>query len=161
MPGRAITLEDDADAVPDEAILFRRVAWDKIGGRGKCPPGATGRLNANCFTDWPQEAAAKAGFPRPCMSVGVSTVLEELGYPPEKMLEDYPECGLACVNAGALRNLTRADGSTRCPQGIMLAPTEKEPWHGVVFDLTSERRGGAAKTAIAAAARWVIPLVNS
>jgi hypothetical protein len=161
MPGKAIRPEDDPEAVPDTAMLYRRVAWDKIGGRSRCPLGEVGRLNANCFTDWPPDAAAEAGFLRPCMSVGVSTVLERLGYSPEKMLEDYPDYGLACVTAGVLRSLTKADGITPCPQGIMLAPTEKEPWHGVVFDLTSERRSGAAKSAIVAAAKWVIPLLNS
>jgi hypothetical protein len=159
MPQRIIDLVDDAIAVPDDAILYRRVVWGKIGGREKCPRGEVASLNGNCFTDWPPDAAAREGFAGPCMSVGVGTVLDNLGYTPDRILDGYPECGLACVTAGALRSLTKADG-TSCPQGVMLAPTEKEPWHGVVFDRTSERRGGAARNAIAQLAEWVIPLIN-
>jgi hypothetical protein len=160
MPRRILTFEDDADAVPDEAILYRRIVWDKIGGRGKYPQGAAGHLNGNCFTDWSAEKADQEGLPGPCMSVGVSIVLDSLGYPAEKILDGYPECGLACITAGALRTLTKADG-TPCPQGIMLAPTEKEPWHGVVFDPSGGQRGRAARNAIATVADWIVPLVNS
>jgi hypothetical protein len=159
MPQALTELRDDPITVPDNAILYRRVVWSKIGGREKCPPGDVARLNGNCFTDWPEEEAAKAGFAGPCMSVGVSTVLESLGYEPDRLLDGYPGCGLACVVAGVLRNLTRADGSP-CPQGVMLAPTEREPWHGVVFDLSGGRRSGAARNAIAQTAKWSIPLIN-
>jgi hypothetical protein len=95
------------------------------------------------------------------MSVGVSTVLAEEGLSPEKMLEGYPGYGLAYFSAGDVRRLTKADGTTPCPQGVMLAPTEAEPWHGVVFDLSGTRRGKAAKNAIARIATWLVPLINN
>jgi hypothetical protein len=95
------------------------------------------------------------------MSVGVSTVLVRLGYSPDKMVENYPECGLACVSAAALRGLRKLDKSqSPCPQGIMLAATEAEPWHGIVFDLAGGPRGGAARKAIFRVSHWVVPLVN-
>jgi hypothetical protein len=161
MPLRIAAFEDDVEAVPDEAILYRRIVWNKIGGRERCAVGATASLNDNCFTDWPADKALEEGFPGPCMSVGVSTVLASLGYTPDKMVENYPECGLACMSAGDLRNLTKMDKSqSPCPQGMMLAATDAEPWHGVVFDLAGGQRGAAARKAILRVARWVIPLVN-
>ena len=156
---RFAAFTDDDEAVPDDAILYRRVVWDKLGGRGRCPVGESPCLNGNCFTDWPADRAAAEGFPGPCMSVGVSTELDRLGLTPEKMLENYPECGLAGVSAGDLRRLVKGDGK-ECPQGMMLAATEAEPWHGVVFDSAGGQRTRGARDAIAATARWVIPLVN-
>jgi hypothetical protein len=69
MTEAAAAFEDDAERIPDSAILYRRVDWDKIGGRDKYPPGATGTLNGNCFTDYPEWRALEMGLPGPCMSV--------------------------------------------------------------------------------------------
>lgn len=63
----------------------------------------------------------------------ISTILEEHGFDHSKMLEGFEDYGLARVRAGDLRILRRLDGIP-CPQGIMLAPTAREPWHAVVFD---------------------------
>src|SRR6266498_2009226 len=98
MPMRVDTFADDLAAVPDEAIGYRRVAWDRIGGRERCPVGWVAKLRPNAFSD-------------------------------------YPEDRLACVLAGDLRKLAKGDGKL-CPQGLMPAATDDEPWHGVVFDLT-------------------------
>lgn len=160
MPMRVAAFADDTEGIPDDAILYRRVVWNLIGGRQKCPPGAVASLNGNCFADWSAEKAIEEGFPGPCMSVGLSTVLEELRFTPEKMLENYPDYGLAFVTAAELRKLAKADG-TPCPQGIMTAATDAEPWHGVVFDLAGGRRAGSAKNAIAKAAQWKVPLTNT
>jgi len=150
---------DDVESVPDDVLLFRRVDWDKIGGKSRSPKGVHAQLNGNCFTDWPDQKAREAGYPGPCMSVGVSIVLDQHGRHPSAMLEDLSEYGLAFVTAGALRNLVRADG-TACPQGIMLCPTEREPWHGVVFDLESRPRPKSVQKSIAKVAGWIIPLIN-
>ncbi|SRR6266511_1051739 len=150
---------DDVEAIPDDAVLYRRVPWDMIGGKAKCPRGARATLNENCFTDWPDAKARQVGLPGPCMSVGVSVVLDQHNKPAATVLDSYTDFGLAWVRAGDLRRLERADG-TPCPQGIMLCPTEREPWHGVVFDMKSRPRGGAAKKAIVRIADWLIPLVN-
>jgi len=93
------------------------------------------------------------------MSVGLGSVLVDHDYPPEKMLELFPDYGLAYVTAGQLRTLRRADGSA-CPQGIMLVPTTEEPWHGVVFDQTHRPRKDAVCKAICRVADWAIPLVK-
>jgi hypothetical protein len=151
---------DDEITVPDGVILYRRVDWDKIGGRTKCPSGATGTLNANCFTDYPLDRALALGYPDSCMSVGLGNVLQELGLPPEKMLEGYEGMGLAEINASDLRKLSRFDG-TPCPQGLMACPTDTEPWHGIVFDMTIRPRKKAICKMIAQLARWTVPLVNN
>jgi hypothetical protein len=151
--------EDDLVGVPDEAVLYRRVDWDKIGGKAKYPPGEIGKINSNCFTDYPAEKATDLGYPGPCMSVGVSTVLQDYEHEPSKMLEGFSDYGLACVTAGDLRKLTRGDGEPR-PQGIMLSPTDDEPWHGVVFDLIDLQRSNATRKAVARIAAWEIALIG-
>src|SRR5215470_17394571 len=98
--------EDDKETVPDEVIAYRRVAWPAIGGREGCAPGETGTLNSNCFKDYPIDRALAAGFSEPCMSIGLSNILEALGYTPEKMLEGHEGMGLAEITASDLRKLT-------------------------------------------------------
>lgn len=88
------------------------------------------------------------------MSVGVSTLL---GEDPELMLEGHPDMGLVSVAAGELRNLKKGD-KTPCPQGIMLYPTQDEPWHAVVFDVNEHKRSAGAAKAIARVAAVVVPL---
>jgi hypothetical protein len=151
--------EDDLTRIPNEAILYRRVDWDKIGGRDSCPAGHAGQLNGNSFRDYQRDKALSMGYPGPCMSVGVSTVLESYGYDPTKLLEGFDDYGLARIAAGDLRKLTRINGDP-CPQGIMLAATEDEPWHGVVFDLAEQPRIKPVCKAISQIATWEIPLIN-
>jgi hypothetical protein len=150
---------DEVETIPDEVLLFRRVDWDKIGGRSAAPSGVPAKLNGNCFTDYPEARAREKGLPGPCMSVGVASVLDQYRFGPDKLLEEFDECGIAVVRAGDLRQLKRVDG-TPCPQGIMLNPTEKEPWHGVVFDVNRRPRRKAICKAIAQIASWAIPLVK-
>jgi hypothetical protein len=152
--------EDDRANIPDEVILYRRVDWDKIGGRDRCPRGQSGKLNGNSFTDYPADKAWSMGYPGPCMSVGVGTVLESYGYEPIKLLEGFDNYGLARIAAGELRKLTRINGDS-CPQGIMLVPTKTEPWHGVVFDLLERPRIKPVCKVISQIALWEIPLINA
>lgn len=160
MPDATVTeFRDDINGVPNDVILFRRVDWDKLGGKARVPVGDTPALGGNAFTDQPELKAREYGLPGPCMSIGVGHVLERLGYSPDELLKNFDGYGLAQVRAGDLRSLTRADG-TPCPQGIMLVPTEAEPWHGVVFDLNQRPRKGAALKAVARASSWTIPLIR-
>ena len=160
MNGDLTALTDDPVGVPDDAILYRRVDWDKIGGQAKYAVGEVGRLNANAFTDYDAARAATFGYSGPCMSVGTSIVLAKLGKGPEALLEGFPGYGLARMRAGDLRHLVRGD-HTACPQGIMLAPTEAEPWHAVVFDLAGGKRSTSAAKAISRVADWEIELVKA
>jgi hypothetical protein len=149
-----VELLDDPQGVPDNVVLYRRTTWDKIGGRPQSDGTESYKVSPNFFTDAPPSEAARYGLARVCMSVGVSTVV---GDHPEQMLEAYPTMGLVSIRAGALRSLRKGDG-TPCPQGIMLYPTEEEPWHAVVFDLTEDKRSGGAAKAIARLAAVVVPL---
>lgn len=78
------------------------------------------------------------------------------------MLLGFPDYGLASIRVGLLRKLVRVNGDP-CPQGVMLAPTDAEPWHAVVFDLAhpDRCRGDATCKAIARAAEWCVPLVRA
>jgi hypothetical protein len=150
---------DDPDGIPDEAILYRRVDWDKIGGIARAVSGVEPSLNGNCFSDYPESEAGNLGFPGPCMSVGVSMVLDQLELPVGRLLQGFEGYGLASMRAGDLRVLKRADG-TPCPHGVMLAPTDSEPWHGIVFDETTRPRKGGVQKAVCRIAKWEIPLLK-
>ncbi len=151
---------DDLVGVPDGAVLYRRISWGVIGGHKKCEPGQVARLSGNAFTDYPDDVARGLGYPGPCMSVAISTVLVAHYLTPAKVVEDYPGYGVARLRAADLRALRRANGSA-CPQGLMLAPTAKEPWHCVVFDPQERPRKGAVQKAIARVAEWEYPLVRA
>jgi hypothetical protein len=152
---------DDRAKVPDDTVFYRRVAWDHVGGPDRCPLGESAQLTGNCFRDYKEEKAREMGYPGACMSVGAGNVLTCLGIDPMVMVSGIHQgYGLAAVTGGDLRGLVRASGAA-CRQGVMLWPTDKEPWHAVVFDLGGgARRPAAVCDAIGAKAYWVIPLIN-
>lgn len=149
----------DDPAISDHVLVYRRVDWDKIGGRGRATPGVPAKISSNFFSDYPEQAARDLGYPGPCMSVGIGSVLMHLGVTPEAMLRAFPEHGLTITSVGELRQLKRGNGEP-CPQGIIASPTETEPWHGVVFDLTTRPRRDPVRKAIARASTWHIPLMG-
>lgn len=149
-------LVDDPEHVPDETLLYRRIGWNHLGGKDKCPRGQEATPSGNAFRDWKLADAQAAGFAGPCMSVGVGTLLQD---PVQQMLSNWQGYGLAAVEAGALRRLMRRNGTPE-PQGIMLSPTDNEPWHGVVFCSNGSKKGDAVSIAISDAAFWVVPLLN-
>lgn len=148
-------LADDPGSITDEVVLYRRTTWDKMGGRRGEPGSECWLTTKNFFTDAPLQEAERWGLGRVCMSVGVSTLLEDKY---EKMLVDLPHMGLVSMTAGQLRRLAKGNG-TPCPQGIMMVPTENEPWHAVVFDQTEPKRSTAACKAINDLCIVVVPLV--
>ncbi len=150
---------DEVEAVPDDLFVYRRVAWDSIGGRARCPAGESGSLSGNAFRDYPDAKARSLGYPGACMSVGLGATLQEHGFGPAKMLEGFAGYGLARLRVGELRRLQRANGESS-PQGIMRAPTPAEPWHCVVFEPVNSPRKRAVANAIADVAAWEIPLVH-
>lgn len=152
-------LVDDPTNVPPGDVIYRRVAWHHIGGRDRCPPGELARLNGNAFSDYKESLAAEHGYPAPCMSVAVGSVLSAFGKLPEELLEGFPDFGLAAFSVDDARSLQRKNGDP-CPQGVMLAPEEAEPWHAVVFDLAGGPRKTPVKEALAAKASWIVPLTN-
>lgn len=149
----------DSSSIDDDAVVYRRVDWDKVGGRERATIGASPRLNGNCFTDFPEARATAVGYPGPCMSVGLSTILADLRLTPEAMLIGFDGYGLASIRVGDLRQLKKGNGDPG-PQGIMMSPTTTEPWHCVVFDLQERPRKEGCKKAIAKVAEWNVPLVG-
>lgn len=158
MPDSFAAFVDDP-ALQDDVLLYRRVDWDKVGGRERAAHGQAARINANCFSDYPLEEAEQLGYPGPCMSVGVGSILIQQDVDPTVMLGNFPDYGLTATRVGDLRRLQKADGAP-CPQGIMLAPTATELWHGVVFDASTRPRKGAVKKAIVRVSAWTVPLVG-
>ncbi len=149
----------DDQSIPDDALLYRRVDWDKVGGRSRTLTGQEARINSNCFADYPAAKAMELGYPGPCMSVGLSTVMEELQVPPTIMLDGYEGYGLTVTRVGDLRYLKKGNGDSG-PQGVLKSPTEREPWHCVVFDVFERPRKEACKKAIAKVSLWQVALVG-
>lgn len=92
-----------------------------------------------------------------------ASALTSAGKKPRDLLAEWGEnYGIAKFTAGQVRQLVRADpGSTPCPQGVMASPTDAEPWHGVVFDLSGAERRSPVCKRIAVCAEWEIPLTHS
>jgi len=147
---------DDVVAVPDDAVVFRRVFpdfvdWSVVDDAGRP------RLTGGAFQDYSESVARERyGLPGACMSVGVAAILSASHEAPEKMLEGYSsEYGLARLRAGDLRTLSKADESSAA-QGVMLNATDAEPWHAVVFSKVSTKKNKTIQAAIAAVAVWEI-----
>ena len=153
-----LELVDDL-AIPDDAVLLRRVTWNQGGGIDKYNVGQTFELTVNCFRDQREDVAAAYGLGGPCMSVGYASILKELGFRTSRMVKDFDGFGLVSLEVGHLRNLATASG-TPVPQGVMLCPTEAEPWHAVVFDINGPKRSNQACKAIIHKATWEIELVK-
>lgn len=152
-------LADDPTRVPPGDVLYRRVSWNLIGGRERCPVGEVARLSGNAFSDYSADLAREHGYPGPCMSVAVGSILKSEGVAPEDLLKGFPDFGLAMFRVDDARGLQRKNGDP-CPQGVMLAPEENEPWHAVVFDVSGVQRKSPVKDMLASKAEWVIPLRN-
>jgi hypothetical protein len=157
-------MDDDPLGIPDDAILYRRITWQYFGAASRYELGETPKLNQNCFQDFPFERCTADGYDCCCLSLDLAVLVAAHGRTPASLCQAWgADYGLARVEAGALRRLQRGDG-TAVPQGFALDPTEQEPWHVLMFDLSSPaeaQRPGGARKAVAAAAEWVIPLVAS
>ena len=153
-------LIDDPNLLP-EATVYRRVGWNHVGGVDRFEPGEKPSLSSNMFKDYPAARAEEYGFAGPCMSVGLGYLIEEHGKTPAEAMLGNPHqgYGLVACTVGDLRALQRLNGDA-CPQGIMPAPTDHEPWHAVVFDVTG-KRAESVSAAIAKIACWIVPLIRA
>jgi len=146
-PTTVESFDDQSDAIPDDVLLYRRIPpvgidWTKRNMAGEP------RLSGGGFQDYSAAKAADYGLPGPAMSVGLQSVLVQYGKEPGVMLDGFPDTyGLAGVRAGEVRALN---------QGVMANPTEKEPWHAVVYSKDGKRRSPSVQTKIAQVARWVL-----
>jgi hypothetical protein len=158
-----IHLQDDPIGVPDGEVLLRRVAFDSIGGNRPAMNGQVAELSENAFRDYSSEKAAEMGFDGPCMSIGILSVLISEGRTAADWRDDWGKSyGIARFTAGQVRQLVLVDAAkTPCPQGVMASPTDAEPWHGVVFDLSGVRRKASVCKRIKVCAEWEVPLIHT
>lgn len=157
--GPFLAFIDDLQAIPDDAVIFRRVPSDFVDWNA-LDHGGRPRLTGQAFQDYPEEVARdRYGLPGACMSVGVESVLLEHGNTPSRLLDGYDSSyGLARLRAGDLRNLCRNDG-TSASQGLMPNATDEEPWHAVVFSQVSSKKNKTIQRLIAAVASWeIVPI---
>lgn len=140
--------EDEPDAIPDEAVLFRRVApdfiaWEQVDEHG------VPAFRSGAFQDYPEERARELGYPGPAMSVHLADILEQLGKSPEEFLAPHgPEFGLVCFPAGTLR---------AHDMGVQRRATDDDPSHAVVFATTRGKRNRAQQKRTRESAQWVVP----
>ena len=96
------SFHDDIEKIPNGVTLLRRiyprfVEWEGIGDPDKPA------LPRQGFQDYPADVAQKEfGLPGACMSVAVEEMLIDLGYDASKIIEEYPEYGIAAFGAGAV-----------------------------------------------------------
>jgi hypothetical protein len=137
---------DERNSIPGDALLYRRIYndfidWNSVDAEGNP------RLTGQAFQDYSLQAAQRLGLPAPCMSVALGFLLEEHGFPPEKVLEDFDHTyGLAVLTAGDARSVY---------QGVMAKPTTDEPWHAIVFSTNSPKKNKTVRSALAEKAQWV------
>lgn len=149
-----LELTDDPE-IGDDVLLYRRVSWTQIGGIERFAVGEKMRLSANCLQDYSEERAKGLGYAGPCMSVGLGSVIADLGFEPEQaMLADYPDYGLVAFSVADVRSLHRKDG-TAAPQGVMASPTTREPWHAVIYDRETGKRSKAVMDQLLMRAVWI------
>ena len=123
-------LADDA-SIDGQGILYRRInlAWVKWGEVLAGGPG----LSKQAFQDYPPAKAEELGLAATGMSVGSSDVLEDAGLDPLKMLDGFDDSyGLVGLSVTDVRSVTPS-------VGIILIPTDSEPWHAMVFAQTYPR----------------------
>jgi hypothetical protein len=139
--------EDEPEAIPDDALLYRRIQGRWIDWATRDPDNRP-RLTGGAFQDASRKLCEQWGYPGRAMSVGLSLILEGLGFGPEKMLESIAEgVGLAALRAGDVRFLH---------QGVTRRPTDSEPWHGLIFSKLSPQKNDTTQSDLAARAVWVI-----
>jgi hypothetical protein len=149
-----LELQDDIVVIPDSARLFRRIVpkfvkWVGVSDQDKPPVPSQG------FQDYPADIARENfGLPGSCMSVALAEVLSKHGFDASKVIEDFPGYGIATFTAGAMRTLSGPAG-VDWTQGVMLNPTDAEPWHAVVFCNNGGRKTNGIQTAIRVVASWV------
>ena len=140
---------DAIEEVPDIEWLFRRVFPDFIDWANRDADGRP-RVKSGAFQDYSDKRAAELGYEAPAMSVAVRSIVLANDLQPSHLLSAYPgSYGLVAITAAEARAVM---------QGVMLRPTELEPWHAIVFDTTARKRRPMAQSelAICATNRWII-----
>lgn len=143
---------DDEESIPDEEFVYRRILFPNWVDDTKRDNLGRPRIKRSAFQEFGAEKARQLGYPGPCFSVGLSSVLTAHGREPTDLLEGWDsedrKYGIAHLRVADIRRKGR---------GVMARPTDQEPWHAVVFPKTTETRKQKAdsESALAAAAVWV------
>src|SRR5947207_10930714 len=123
MPGGPTAFVDDT-SIPGAALLYRRIPqqwvdWNTVDTEGRP------RIKRGAFQDYSPAMAHQQGYPGPCMSVCLASVLEQDGRASSSLLEGWGEAyGIASIEVSVLRDTD---------QGVMPWATAQEPCHAVVF----------------------------
>ncbi len=135
--------EDEPEAIPDDAVLYRRVHPNYV----DVDEDGTLKVQSGAFQDASAEWAHEHGYPGPAMSVHLRSVLKSEGKHPSSVLEGLLGFGLVRLRAGDLRDHG---------MGIQRRPTEDDPSHAVVFAIDRSKRSGGQQKRTRDAAEWEI-----
>lgn len=135
--------EDEPEAIPDDAVLLRRVPphYVEVDETGEVT------VQSGAFQDASADWAHEHGYPGPAMSVHLLSVLMSEGRSPDSVLGGLPSFGLVRLLAGNLR---------QHGMGIQQRPTEDDPSHAVVFAVGRPKRSGGQQKRTRDAAEWEI-----
>jgi hypothetical protein len=76
------------------------------------------------------------------MSVALGVVLEEMHLGPDAVIEAYPQVGLVRLRVIDIRSLGL---------GVVVEPTDAEPWHGAVYGKKTQ----GIRNQLVQASEWV------
>lgn len=145
--GEPAPYEDESEAIPDDAVLLRRVAPEFIDMDDLDEEGRP-RLSSAAFQDYQESRARELGYPGPAMSVHLASVLDESGKSAESVLVGQrPGFGLVRFTAGDVRAHS---------MGVQRRPTEDDPAHAVVFATNRPKRSASQQKRVRDAAEWIV-----
>jgi hypothetical protein len=146
----------DDPAIADADVLYRAVSpfliddWDSFSGQDEDIP-------SRAWQDQKEEEAAKWGL-MPCASVAVARILRDHNCDIVSWLENFfsLEHGVVETTAGEVRQAISLRND-HVPQGVMLHPTAKQPWHAVVWSKSGSKRNKTEMKALRLKSHWVRP----
>lgn len=152
MPASLREFIDEPSLLGDE-VLYRAVDPGYIDNWSSAPANLPG-IPSRAWQDQKEEVAAGWGL-RPCASVAVASLLTTHGSNVETWLEAFfrPSYGVIETTVGEMRSAKSMQGIL-VPQGVMLHPTDEQPWHAVVWSLKGSKRSKGEMKALVFASRW-------
>lgn len=150
---------DDA-SIADSDVLYRAVPPVLIDGCSSFS-GRDDEIPSRTWQDQKEDEAAKWGL-MPCASVAVARLLIDHGCEMQSWLAKFfsSDHGVVETTAGEARQATSST-SQSVPQGVMLHPTDEQPWHAVIWSKRGVKRNKTEMKALVLTSRWVrLPILR-
>jgi len=144
----------DDPEVADDDVLLRAVSPELIDDTESFL-GRDDEIPSRAWQDQKEDEAAKWGL-RPCASVAVARLLSDHECPVDMWLEKVFRLtyGIIQTTAGDVRRAESPQGHA-VPQGVMLYPTQDQPWHAVVWSRRGAKRNKTEMKGLLLRSHWV------